>query len=535
MNAREEKRAAFNEQMNEWVSRQGFWFQLRHAADGQSIAARFLRLLIRLSVVVVICCLLIWLYLVKRVETEGFQSNVATAIEKSLAAESCEVGVIRKSRDMITISTIKAEGSSSSFFHEMSARVARVNMGLTDGIIGKWSTETVNVDQLILKVKAGESDDDAAAKSFASLFAELEGFDFERLMVDRASIEWGYSETNRGSISNSSMSVVRDEGAWNIQFRGGTFSQNWLKNLEIESLAIVCDQQGVHVKEAILHSGLGTVTFQLKIGSGAQPQAKGELKLTSMPLKALIPVRYDEWLEGTISGEGTIGGSTNSQEGIVLDVNFFMGEGDVMVLRDRLPLLSALSVVDLYNSYRKVSFNKGGFNLRTAGDLVNIKDIDIQAGTLLHLKGGEFVVRPPTNQEIANALNIKDIEMVADVIENKWKFESDELLKGSQEAGLDDAAKGVGKVVQGNEAGSDQIKNVITAGILTESKVQRFGGNINLSLKRDAFDKAEKLKLKYPVDENEGRIRVGVPLEGRLQSLTLKQAQEFYILGKNRL
>ena len=125
-------------------------------------------------------------------------------------------------------------------------------------------------------------------------------------------------------------------------------------------MSVICDKQGVHIKNATLAHGRGVIEFSLDIGSGGQPDVNGELTMTSMPLNGMLPVQYADWLNGSISGKGTISGSTNSQEGVVFDVDLSIGEGDKVVLRDRLPLLSALSVVDLYNSYRKVSFVEGG-------------------------------------------------------------------------------------------------------------------------------------------------------------------------------
>ena len=84
MDVNEEKRAAFNEQMNQWVSRQGLWFQLRHAADGQTVAARLVRVFIRLFILLAICCLLLWAYLVNRVESDVFNDEIRVAIEHSL-------------------------------------------------------------------------------------------------------------------------------------------------------------------------------------------------------------------------------------------------------------------------------------------------------------------------------------------------------------------------------------------------------------------------------------------------------------------
>ena len=541
MNAREEKRAAFNEQMGAWVSRQGIWFQLRHAVEGQSLWIRLVRVFIRFFVLFVILAFLVWLYLVKRIETEGFRLSVQNALQEKLAGDACEVGAIQKSRKTITIDSIESGGTEGSFFHQLSARKIRLNMGITDGLLGEWDMGIVGIDYLDMELKAGERDDVRAAESYGALFVEGESFNFERIAIDQINVGWGYSAANRGSISGSSMTLAKQGDSLRMEFRGGTFSQNWVKNMEIERLLVLCDREGVSIEEAVLRSGEGLLTFSLRIGLGAQPEISGTVQIDSMPLKAILPPRYEEWLHGSISGRGEIGGSTNSQDGVVLDVGFFMGERDVMVLRDRLPLLSALSVVDLYNSYRKVSFNEGGFRVKTSGGKVSISDLNIRAGNLLYLKGGSFVLRPPTKAEVAEALGIDEVEIVARILENRWKFdeyhnfvEAVDLKKGL----VSGKSEGENSERSDDKRANSQfqtVDDVFTLSILNESKIQRFDGELRMGLKGDAFDKAEKLKTKYPVDELSGRIWMHVPLRGRLQSLTLDQAREFYVLGKNRL
>ena len=112
----EDKRAVFNEQMNEWVSRQGLWFQLRHAADGQSIVSRLARLGLRLMILLVICALVFWVYLIRRVEKGEFKADVRASIEETLRGKDCVVGSIRKDRNIATISHIEMEGNYYSFF-----------------------------------------------------------------------------------------------------------------------------------------------------------------------------------------------------------------------------------------------------------------------------------------------------------------------------------------------------------------------------------------------------------------------------------
>jgi hypothetical protein len=530
----DDKRAVFNEQMNEWVSRQGLWFQLRHAADGQSIVSRLARLGLRLIILLVLCALIFWVYLVRRVGKDEFKEDVRASIEETLRGKECAVGSIRRDRNIATISHIEMEGTDKSFFHQLSAGMLRLNMKLTDGFVGVWNGGGVSINRLDISLKSGASTDSSAAEAYQAIFAEHQSFEFEWLEVQKTSLSWGYSSNNRGAIRDSHMTAARDGDGWRLEFKGGTFSQNWIRHYEIGKMTVVCDDLGVHIKEAELLADGGSLTFQVEVGAGGQPEALGSVVINSMPMKSLLPYRFSEWVEGRISGKGTVSGSTNSQKGIALDLKLSLEDGDELILRDSLPLLSALSVVDVYNSYRKIEFTEGSCQIRTGGDQLHVDDIHFMAGDLFVLKGN-VEVRPPNHAEIAKALDIEDVRVVTDIIEKNWKIEDEILDAADSKLSLSDSAKRGGEVTvaaTGEKALSEIA--VLTTAVLTEKNVRRFGGSVKVGLKGDAFDKALGLKKAYPVDSETGRIWLDVPLSGRLQTLTLEQAKTLYILGRNR-
>lgn len=530
----DDKRAVFNEQMNEWVSRQGLWFQLRHAADGQSLASKLARVGLRLIILLVIVALLFWVYLVRRVGKPEFRAGIRASIEETLHGRECVVGSIRKERDITTISNIQMEGTDESFFHHLDIGRLRLNMKLTDGLFGMWNGGGILIDRLDLDLKGGARSDSAASEAYQSLFTEHRSFEFEWVEAQKTNLSWGYSSNNRGAIRDSHMTAARDGDTWKLEFKGGTFSQNWIRHFEIAKMTVVCDDLGVHIKEAELLADGGSLTFQVNIGEGGQPEALGSVVISSMPMSALLPYRFSEWVEGRISGEGTISGSTNSQEGISLDLDLSLKDGDELVLRDSLPLLSALSVVDVYNSYRKIEFTEGSCHIVTGGDLLRVDSIDFKAGDLFSLKGN-VDVKPPTHAEIARALDMEDARIVTDIIEKNWKIEDEILDAADSKSSLSDAAKGVGEVIvaaTGEKVFSELA--VLTTAVLTEKNVRRFGGAVKVGLKGDAFDKAPGLKRVYPEDTETGRISIDVPLSGRLQTLTLEQAEMLYVLGRNR-
>ena len=509
-------------------------FQLRHAADGQSVFSRLARFGLKFLLLCFVGALVFWLYLVKRVEKEGFKDDVRVGVEQSLKGKDCKVGSIGKDRGVATISLIKMEGTEDSFFHQLNARLIRLNMNLTTGLFGVWKGGDISIGQLDVYLKAGARDDAEAAASYQSIFPKHEAFEFDRIDVQHAHFRWGYSANNQGYIRDSHMIVSPDGDGWRLEFEGGTFAQNWMRHLEIVKLVVICNKQGVRVQEGVLRAGGGRISFKFEMGEGGQPQVSGHVDLDSVPLKLLLPDQYNDWIEGEISGKGTIAGSPNSQEGIVFDLNLSLLDGDEIVMRDSLHLLSALSVVDVYNSYRKILFTQGSCHIRTGGGRFQMDQIDFKAGDLFHLAGG-VSVRPPAHVEIAKALGILNVLVVTNVIEKNWRMEADIFDGKESSISLSDAAKGVGEV-KSAEASSDNLfgKDALSISILNEKNVSRFEGEIRIGLKKDAFETSAGLQQAYPLDEATGRIWLNVPLSGRLKNLTLEQAKNLYTLGRNR-
>ena len=217
-----------------------------------------------------------------------------------------------------------------------------------------------------------------------------------------------------------------------------------------------------------------------------------------------------------------------------MDLNLSLKEGDEIVMRDSLHLLSALSVVDVYNSYRKIIFTEGSCHIRTGGGHFKMDHINFEAGDLVYL-AGSLEVRPPTHAEIAKTLEIEDVNMVSDIIEKNWSSEAS--LFDVKESGLtlSEAAKGVGEVQNSQEIDGNVFGgNALNISILNEKDVSRFGGVVRIGLREDAFDTSSNLKQAYPFDKVTGRIWLDVPLYGSLKTLTLEQAKNLYTLGRSQ-
>jgi hypothetical protein len=64
------------------------------------------------------------------------------------------------------------------------------------------------------------------------------------------------------------------------------------------------------------------------------------------------------------------------------------------------------------------------------------------------------------------------------------------------------------------------------------SRMLRYEGMFQITIPKDAFERAPQLEALYPVDASIKRIPMSVPIEGHLYELTLKQAENLYQQGR---
>ncbi|RYD34633.1 MAG: hypothetical protein EOP87_08830 [Verrucomicrobiaceae bacterium] len=440
----------------------------------------------------------------------------------------------RREQGRMNIIRLSAIGREDSFFTDFDAKNIVCRMGLLDSVAPPWRTGGMKIADLVINVRAGAADAGAAATLGETLFGHHPDVDVSSIDVENATVTWGFSVLAKGRIEGSQMKVRRRDNGWWIQFKGGTFSQNWLKDLEIGELAVICTRDGVTIEKGLLRKGSGSVVISgLTIRGAERPEVDGIARLRNMPLEGMLPESAEYLLEGTVSGALRLSGSTNSQEGIGMAGRIELGEGDGVVLRERIPLLRALRMVDSFNNYRRVRFLSGSFDLKSGGGRLELGEIDLVAGDLMTLKGG-IVVRPPTKEEKEKSLEqpLPGSPLAVESAAIRPGGEDGFTLRRAAEESRRKVAGGgpVGLLERYEATVEERAFESAMAAKLSESL--RYEGELEITVRPDAFDQAPPLKAAHPVDEGTGRIPLIVPISGTLDLVTFAQAEEIYAKGK---
>jgi hypothetical protein len=287
---------------------------------------------------------------------------------------------------------------------------------------------------------------------------------------------------------------------------------------------------------------MGTVEFPgMRLLGGERPEVDGIVKIRSLALDRVIPPALRNFVEGSISGDFKVSGSTNSSDGIGFEGQVTMDGTDMVSLRERIHLLKALSVVDYSRNYHRVDFREGSFLLKTQRGGMQLTEIDLKADDLFTLQGA-FTVRLPTQQEIDEAM-AKGAEVSPLFAEEE---EATDLLKPSapeSDFTLRRAAQEARRIQEGNQSpeslklfdrlgASFEMRRLQSQAAERMSRMLRYDGALRITLPGDAFERAPRLQELYPPDPVTGRVALQVPLQGHIYELTLRQAEDIYQQGQ---
>ncbi len=563
----------FNERLSQWVSSQGLWFQIRYSLSGSGGTGKaFFHLLwmsFRLLVLLLVIAAGVGFYLLKRTTTKDFNRNLNASLKSGFSATELEVSGPKKENGYLNLNQVMALGDGNTFFNSFEAKNVSCKMGLFDEFLGKWDTGNLSISRLQMELRPGADDEKASKLIGAAFFKQPQKVTMNSLEIHDVSLFWGYSAKTRGAIENSHMIARRLGDTWKLNFKGGTFTQNWLKKLEIEHFEITCNREGIIFEQALLRKGEATVDFSgLKLVGGALPMLHGIARVRLLDLESILHPSQNALIRGKISGDFKVSGSTNSSEGIGFSGKVVMNSGldslssdkesigrdaSIILSDDQIPVLKALSVVDSVRDYRRVNLVNGSFNLKTLNSELSLTEIQldsdlemtndrVEVGNVMQVKGA-LNVRLASQKEMLEIDNAIDLEKIEAAKAKGQKSPESVEAKEDQfsRAPVDDDASSTElKKFQGDETLTARVSKSLDALHADRKNTDRFvnylqyEGSLEISLLPNAFDQAEALKAKYPVDPTTKRIQIKIELLGDLSKLTSSQAEEIYREGHRK-
>ena len=499
----------YQSKVSDWIGRQGVLFQFRYARTvGAVTLGRHLSgLTLKLVLFLVVAGVCGFFVLNRHFDSPGYGEKVAGQVANALGAGEIEVTGFSRNFGKGDFQFLELKGGEESFFYEAKFEKLRGDFSLLTGVTDSWRPSAISIKKADLRLKAGGSEDEMKL-GFSSIIESLKGQGISQIKIEDCSFSWGYSKLTFGMVRNSNFRAVLHEGIWEVELSGGTFQQNWLGPLAIKSADLKIGMGGIKIESLNLESNGGEADLKGSI-SGPVNMPTFDLAggFNSLPIEKLIKINgvsTREYIEGRISGDLKIGGSSNRQ--VELSGQVKLDEKDSVTIRERWSLLRALSILDNERTYLRIDFNQGGFAFSTGGGGLEVSEINLNAGNKARLLGS-FKTRLPTQAEAAETLGIKltnnfsldytDSSAAQELENDRMRIDSrdDELGFGVDiERSIDDGELEVPKAQL-------SVKELEALRMRQEMEVHRILGDLKLAVPASSFNSSKALLEIYPKDE----------------------------------
>ncbi|MDA7516839.1 hypothetical protein OAL53_00535 [Akkermansiaceae bacterium] len=499
----------YQSKVSDWIGRQGVLFQIRYARTvGAVTLGRHLSgLTLKLVLFLVVAGVCGFFVLNRYFDSPGYGERVAGQVANALGAGEVEVTGFSRNFAKGDFQFLELKGGEESFFYEAKFEKLRGEFSFLTGVTDSWRPSAISIKKADLRLKAGGSEDEMKL-GFSSIIESLKGQGISQIKIEDCSFSWGYSKLTFGMVRNSDFRAVLHEGIWEVELSGGTFQQNWLGPLAIKSADLKVGMGGIKIESLNLESNGGEADLKGSI-SGPVNMPTFDLAggFNSLPIEKLIKINgvsTREYIEGRISGDLKIGGSSNRQ--VELSGQVKLDEKDSVTIRERWSLLRALSILDNERTYLRIDFNQGGFAFSTGGGGLEVSEINLNAGNQARLLGS-FKTRLPTQAEAAETLGIKltnnfsldytDSSAAQELENDRMRIDSrdDELGFGVDiERSIDDGELEVPKAQL-------SVKELEALRMRQEMEVHRILGDLKLAVPASSFNSSKALLEIYPKDE----------------------------------
>ena len=505
----------YQKRVADWISKQGIFFQMRYAGTlgGGSIVKQLGVLFLRVLVIFLLLVGIAFFVLNQHFSGDEYREKMTAGLGEVLGATSTEAKKFERARGVSSFQDLVIEGGEESFFYRAEISRLTASSSFLTGITSAWAPKQVRLKSAYFKIKAGGEQDEMAT-AFASIIESMSQGNLDSIEVEELSCDWGYSKITYGRLDKVKFRALRDNGVWNITLEGGRFSQNWLKNFDIGQAALVCSNDGLEVKELILSKNGGEMELTGSIqGPASRPKfdLKGSFK--SLPLLSLLKVPgidIREYMSGSISGDLAISGSTDYR--VVMEGDVKLGDKDMITLREKWELLRAVSVLDVDRTYRRVDFEEGELSFKTEGGGIEIKGIDLKAGTLAALVG-DIATHLPSQKEAAEALGIvltqgiggsfqsdsTDTSAATSLEDERMSLKGAAglIAKNEDQLNLDDSGS---LILTDSQRGEMTQKQMDDLRMRHEMNIYRVLGDMRLGVGSIVFAENENLSKMFPVD-----------------------------------
>lgn len=323
----------YNDEMRRWMAKQSFWHRLKYGRQPGSRAKLYAFVAKVVLGFVVFIGLGVGGYLMavkKRVGSAEFAKDLSIAASESLGARAINGSPVVWSGGVARVRNLSINGGRSNFFSKIDLELVAFPLKFSEVMRGDLKISSIEGRGADAKLRSGAFTDREWQELLSSDDVKQEqGVDgWMSPSVDLSSVnhvgirdlnaQWGAKAWMAGSLIGCDLEATKSNGKWNVQIEHGKFSQNWIKNAEIEKLVLEVDLSGIRVLEGKLRMPSGTaVSVSGTISSDDDPEFDLAVRIDEFLFSDFIAEEKAIFLSGTFGADVQITGSVNRKEGLI--------------------------------------------------------------------------------------------------------------------------------------------------------------------------------------------------------------------------
>ena len=460
---------------------------------------------VRLVILAVVVTAILFLRNRSYFNGESFSNEVQTELDHYFDGEDSKLQRISWASDQAKTS-YRANGGPGAFFRQIDLQGITARAKWRKLLIShSWELSDVEISEANIFLKGGQtprSAEDPPKERVRSGNWLKAAPDFSRarygeITLHKANIHWGPFWTSKGSAAGCRATLRRRHGEWKLSLFGGTVSQNWLRNLEMDPdkpLEITLTDNQINIHETEFRLGeAGQVTLKGTIRLGETPDFDLQVSMKTIDLRHIVPDEFYSTLGGLVDITMKVTGSPNTSAGII-----FEGELSIVQLGRlrNIPILRTLSTITPRTDLRLMPVRSGSsVKFKTRKGVLHLTDISIQGGATL--PGGGLKNDQGEAMDAARVLGHLTYQMDTTELESSLRLES---LSNKEEDQIEEPGPEVG-----------------------------FNGEVRIGMPWVLLDKNVHFREKYFTKDNRGYGWITVPLEGLIDEISASQARNMDI------
>ncbi len=524
----EEKLNSVYDRLDQWASKQGLFFQLRHGVTGRGTKGSrwIVSVLLRSILFALVAIGGYAFYLNKKVKSAKFWELHKERLVKKIGAEKASLNSVQIEKGRASIRNLAITGGEYSIIKKMECTSLGLKFSPLTVVTNNWDPGLIEINTLTLNLALNNARKKNPAGD-TSFLEQLKTSKIRAISIADASIKWGADESNFGQIKGSKLQMdPQPDGKWHCVFQGGFFSQAWLKDIEIEEIELYVSKDDFDIKSASFKTSKETrAVLSGKMAEGdSSGLIKGTFRFRHLDIDHIRHDQVHQLSEGTISGEGDFQANLFEGKGISTQLKMELLKGDSISLIGDNSVLQALSIVDGSRNYRSIKLKGGKFNLTTSPRFAELKDIDLNDPELIGLKG-EMSVTVKDVDEVKGDLKKQEAIEKATNSQSQGSSRKDSTtelertgldlsLKDLVSKGGDDKTESKKDESLGISANAGSEDKKVAQEIIDQALTPIFKGNLSLILEEDIFKNSAMLQPLYPASN--GKVVLPFEFEGKL-------------------